>query len=550
MTDAPPVSIDQNCHSLWDVIPKLHALARRGRRPGQLIEDIDAAFTAFGGGRMRLAREAHHPGGGADWGAALFYTEFLGRQPVDPADWEPLTGMTTAALARRLDLTVADLYRRFSPSDNWQLIGPSYVGDERHHRVIGDLTTAETAPYLRAILDTAERDMQRAFPAEPSRRRMKTWLARERDRVEGWLGERPKGRLADLYRAWLGAWLGDEADLGLTSERFDLDRAARDPVLAAFLKNYDRAAALYNEAIAETGVKLNPLDTEAGELPMLAVLDREGHLTRTRIGLEGGKLIVAGRSFALSGGAIPADALAAAGIRCLAGKALVLVLQVRCGQAGRPLALPYRGSLYMPTARRLEAELLSAGLLDAPLLPVLRIRFGLLDRLAELDTPLRLPAHLAETLGAEVMPARELSTAWRPAARRAAAALERLRTEEGRRSFQAEAFADLAGELDQLNHRRRELAGRPGKPDPEIIRPMSHRARRLETDLLERTLAAIDRLWQVAELDYYDSRGALLPWAVALGGEAFYNHLIERAEVYEERPRASHSGPADEDPLR
>ena len=41
-------SIDQNCHSLWDVLPKLQALAGRGLQPTQFVEDIDVAFTALG----------------------------------------------------------------------------------------------------------------------------------------------------------------------------------------------------------------------------------------------------------------------------------------------------------------------------------------------------------------------------------------------------------------------------------------------------------------------------------------------------------------------
>ena len=38
-------SIDQNCHSLWDVVPKLHALAAHGHRVAHFMEDVDAAFA-------------------------------------------------------------------------------------------------------------------------------------------------------------------------------------------------------------------------------------------------------------------------------------------------------------------------------------------------------------------------------------------------------------------------------------------------------------------------------------------------------------------------
>ena len=56
----------------------------------------------------------------------------------------------------------------------------------------------------------------------------------------------------------------------------------------------------------------------------------------------------------------------------------------------------------------------------------------------------------------------------------------------------------------------------------------------VQAELLDRTIRQIDRDTQVAELDYYDSRGAILPWCIALGGETFYNEVIARAEISEE----------------
>ncbi len=37
-------SIDQNCHSLWDVLPKLQALQRRAEAVTHFVEDIDAVL--------------------------------------------------------------------------------------------------------------------------------------------------------------------------------------------------------------------------------------------------------------------------------------------------------------------------------------------------------------------------------------------------------------------------------------------------------------------------------------------------------------------------
>ena len=94
-------SIDQNSHSLWDALPKVQALAAAGHAVTHFIEDIDVAFTSMGAevdaSPLRLVRERFHRSGGADWGAALFYSEFLGRQAVEVRQWEPYTGQKTAA---------------------------------------------------------------------------------------------------------------------------------------------------------------------------------------------------------------------------------------------------------------------------------------------------------------------------------------------------------------------------------------------------------------------------------------------------------------------
>ena len=58
----------------------------------------------------------------------------------------------------------------------------------------------------------------------------------------------------------------------------------------------------------------------------------------------------------------------------------------------------------------------------------------------------------------------------------------------------------------------------------------------LQVELLGRALRQIARDWQVRELDCWDSRGALLPWAIALGGKDFYNSLVAQAEIYQEGP--------------
>jgi len=535
-------SIDQNSHSLWDALPKLHALLRKGAAVTHFIEDVDAAFTALGSGLdgapLALVRERFHRSGGADWGAAMFYTEFLGRQSVEIRNFEPLVGMKTNVLAGKLGRSVDDLYDEFSPGDNWQLIGPSFVGDREHHRVVGDLTLAETAPFVRELLNKARQDTIESFPARASRDRANEWFDREAALVERLLGELSGGRLVDLYERWLAAHLshfGPSVRLDLTSRLFACDRpdAPGLRLIRPFVNDYAAAGGMYNDAIAETGMSLRPLEAKAGELPLFAITARDGHFVRTGVFLRDGAVEIDGRPFAPGNDGVPATAdLAAAGIQCIVGKAMLLVSQVRIGPAGDELALPYRGSAYMPAAHALVRKLAAAGMAAGPLRPIIRVRLRLLDRLRELDTPICLPAWLAEAVGGEEVPARRLGLAWQDIARQARRRLESFRDDAERQSWQVNEMPGLHAEMAALNARRRDLAAKDPK-DPEL-RGIWKTVSELQTRILYRTVRRIDADSQLADLDFYDTRGAALPWCVALAGENFYNEVIEKAELHEE----------------
>ena len=549
------LSIDQNSHSLWDVLPKLHALASKGVAATHYVEDIDVAFTAMGAelasAPLQLVRERYHHSGGADWGAAMFYTEFLGRQPVEVRDLEPFVGTKLSALAKKLGRGVDDLYDEFSPGDNWQLIGPSFVGGRDHHRVVGDLTVAETAPLLRELLSKARENTLESFPASACRRRANDWFDREEALVERLVRELAAGKLVDLYARWLGEHLGGAVRLGLTSELFACSRADAPGLrlVAPFVRDYPAAARLYNEAVAESGVSLHPLDTRAGELPLFATFAREGHLVRAGASFRNGMVEVPGLPPVRPGddGSLPPENLAAAGVRCVAGKAALLVTQVRCGPGGEELALPHRGSGYMPAAHGLVRKLTVAGMLDGPPKPVVRVRLCLLDRIAAVDAPVRLPAYLAEAFGEAEVPCRKLAESWREIAGAAAARLESFRDDEARRRWQESEMPDAHEELTRLDARKRDLAKLNPKA-PELREIWKH-MRELQTGVLERTLRRIDADVQLAGLEYYDTRGAAMPWCVALGGERFYQEVIRKAELKEEgchsAPRRSSSGRQD-----
>ncbi|MCE5276949.1 MAG: hypothetical protein ABFD92_10270 [Planctomycetaceae bacterium] len=531
-----PFSIDQNCHSLWDVIPKLQALSRHGMKARHFVEDIDVAFAALGAhagsGRLFLARERYYRGGGADWGAAMFYQPFLAPLSVDVQAWEPYTGMTTAALARRLHCTVDDLYNRHSPGGAWQLIGPSYVDPRgQYHRVIGDLGLAETRDFLHQLMDQARRDMHQTFPARPCRCRIDQWFDDEDALVNDLEHRCSGGTLTDLYRLWLEEKLDGVADVGVTSSLFACGHNLHGrELLELFTTSYERAADIYNRAVHESQVGLHALRVSEGELPLFACLEHDHRQVRVNMHLQDGQLLVGDKRCPLAaGGRLPLESLCEMGVQALAGKAAVLVCQVRAGEGGGPLALPHQGSLYMPAAHLLMRKLRADGLYDRPLAPVMRVRLRLLDRIGGLNQPLHLPPHMAAAFGEDEISCRQFAQGYGPLADEARRRLESFKTPQGRQAWTAEAMPEIGREIEDIERRRRELAAR-GAP-PEELRPLWKTMKELQDKVLIALVEQIAVDWQVRDVGYYDSRGAMLPWAVALGGIEFYNSLLEQAEI-------------------
>jgi hypothetical protein len=532
-------SIDQNSHSLWDALPKLQALRAAGVAVHHYLEDIDVAFTALGAKgeepNLHIAQERYHPSGGLDWGAALFYNDFLGRLPVDIRQWEPMLGMKIPAVAKQLNTPLEELYRQYAAGDNWMLVGSSYVGDNEHHRIIGDLGVREVAPFVRWMLTRAETDCLERFPRADSQQRTRDWFAAEKRRVERLLHDHAEESLPDLYQSWMGEHLGPAVPMDLTSRLFTLGQSPdRDALLELFLREYDQAAGLYNQAVRETNLGLHELNVKIGEAPFFAIGQWAGRRARSEIRIANGAIHIAGEAFAAPDGTIPCDALRAAGVTGLAGKAVVLALQVRLGPGGAPLALPHWGSSYMPACHRFAELLKRHKFLSNDPAPVVRVRFRLLDTLKSLETPVHLPEHLAAAIGKDVIPARWLGENWVDLASRAKQRLQDFTDPAKRRAWQESHLPRQTQTLAELDQEKRRLAAEDSK-HPRVRELWKH-MREMQNNVLAHTLERIHLDWQLSQLEYYDSRGAILPWSIALGDEAFYYDLITNAEIRNEVP--------------
>lgn len=101
-----------------------------------------------------------------------------------------------------------------------------------------------------------------------------------------------------------------------------------------------------------------------------------------------------------------------------------------------------------------------------------------------------------------------------------------------RAQWQRRAFPDIVQAIEELDKRRRQLAA--GDPKSEEIRAVWKQGKSLTMELLDRTVRQIARDGQIRDIDYWDSRRALLPWSIALGGEDFYRDLVAKAEIRQE----------------
>jgi len=534
------ISIDQNSHPFWDTIPKLASAAAHGLQGIHYVEDVDVAFTRHGARigdeRLQLRPERVYRGGTSDWGASLFYTDFLGRNPIDVRDLEPYTGFSTKALAKALDCTIDDLYDRYSGSDNWQLVGASYVEDADHHRVIGDLTLAETSPFLTTLLEHAEADVLERFPEAAAQQRTRGFFGAERQRLTALAEQSTGGRLVDLYRLWTQAAVDAPLDYGLTSEFFrPTERLlTTDPLLRAFVLHYKTAAQAYNQAVRETDSGLKALSVDAGELPFFVVRRRNGRLVRCTAFLHDRAVTAGAQTWPVRSdrAVLDPEALARDEVVAITGKAAVLVIQVRLWETGGSLLLPYGGSVYMPAAYLLERLLRQADLLSGLVRPVWRAKLNFPAAMCHCHTAVRVPAYLDRALGAPEFPAGELAERLQNAMQQAEGTLDLLRTKKGREAFLARVKPELTAQVDTLEQRRRGLARDPETRDraSAVWDELKVLRRELQTALVEGALEAL----HVRRLDYYNSRGAILPWTIAAGGEGLYSTVVTRAELYAE----------------
>ena len=117
----------------------------------------------------------------------------------------------------------------------------------------------------------------------------------------------------------------------------------------------------------------------------------------------------------------------------------------------------------MPAAFRLERLLREQGLLLAPVQPIVRVRFSLLDRLSGIDTTIHLPEHLAGFFSKTEIPAPSFGDDWRDIQSQAKERLARFADAGYHQQWLDRATPELAREIAQLDASRHKLAARDPK---------------------------------------------------------------------------------------
>jgi hypothetical protein len=304
-------------------------------------------------------------------------------------------------------------------------------------------------------------------------------------------------------------------------------------LLDLFTRDYQDLADLYNQAVDQTGVGVNRLRVDRGDLPFFAVWQRGERMVRTALRLDG-DTVDAGLASWPAATTIHdlRERLAHAGCLAVTGKALLLVLQVRLAPHGAALALPYNGSLYMPAAFAFERALRDQGLIRDEVLPVYRVRLRFVEHWRGLDTTIRLPEYMVPAFAAAELPAGEVAARLPDVLARARHDLELMRSDQGRSRWLAARFPDEHREIEELEEQRRQLARDPETRDRAAV--LWDRVKALQTSMRREQVEAAWRNLHLLNLDYWDSRGAIITWSIALDGPGLYADVLHDAEIHRE----------------
>jgi len=163
---------------------------------------------------------------------------------------------------------------------------------------------------------------------------------------------------------------------------------------------------------------------------------------------------------------------------------------------------------------------------------VLRVRFRFFDHWRGCVTFVRPPPYLQQALGVAELRAADLAEALVGGMAAARADLAAWSDDSRRDALGRQQFPGLSAERDRLDHERRAAAADPARrPEATVL---WQRIKEVDRQMAQAQAEWLLQRLRLLDLAYYDSRGALLPWCLALGGEDLYQRLLRAAELTSE----------------
>jgi hypothetical protein len=429
------------------------------------VHDTDyfAKTTAHLGGDQPYVMLPHDDGRTRDlWSAAGELSSLFGSESVPTRHMFLQYGVPFDWLAKRYPGGKDAFYAEATTAWGWRGI----VYTQSHNVVAHDVPMTQIGPALLEQLDWGFAESLACLADGPSQDTARRISAE----VRGWVTEflatcSEDCRLSDLYQTLLpklyGLLLGsdDTAPVETTSStqlfRFNRETAAqpRFQIVEAFLNPATRAAACraYDRAVGGSGSGIYTLDAFGeGAIPFDLVIPGVGRGT-IHCQAQGLTIQTAPNVTVVPGPAITSTAGLAAlleetyGPDCvLVGKAVTLVDML----AAEFLILFHEtASGYTPLTEKLNQGLRAAGI-ALTLHPIVRLEYSTWDALAAAPpaVTLRLPTHLAQSFGCEILPATEFASRWHGVVAQQRTRLAEARAPHKLRSLLSYLEAEAAGE--------------------------------------------------------------------------------------------------------
>lgn len=321
-------------------------------------------------------------------------------------------------------------YEKYTAAYGWR--GVVY-GAERNLAACEVRASKLTGPLIE-LLDWAVADTARCLADGGQRERALAVMGEIRQDLARAAGSDPQRGLSAMYTELMATFysrlVGRRCPHLTTAHscqhfRFNADTCGlpRFDALGLFLspRTADACRRAYDRAVAGSGIY--PLERFGpGAIPFDVVSFGRG---RGTIRIEGRHAVVQMPGEPVrcrAGSKIETRADLAAALQAefgpevvVVGKAVALPLMF-CRDG--PMLLHEGASVYVPRTFEMVRSLTQAGI-ELELHPVVRLSYSTWDSMAEVDTKLRLPRHLAAAFGAQELSSRELAARWRKALREA-----------------------------------------------------------------------------------------------------------------------------------